>query len=96
MPPPYRPDRWAEYHQDKYIPLSQLYYIRAVMRERARGADGNQIWPPTVTVMAMEGDVISNAVTRYAVKLWRYVGIIRDLISMGYREHLDAVRRRLF
>ena len=94
MPPPYRPDRWAEYHQDKYIPLSQLYYIRAVMRERARGEDGRQIWPPTVTDPFT--GVISNAVTRYSITLWRYVGTIRNLISRGYREHLDAVRRRLF
>ena len=46
--------------------------------------------------MAMEGDVIMNAVTLYSVKLWRYVRTIRDLISRGYREHLDAVRRSLF
>lgn len=94
MPPPYRPDRWAEYHQDEYIPLSQLYYIRAVMRERARGADGGQIWPPTVTDPFT--GVIYDAVTRYSIKLWRYVGTIHNLISRGYREHLDAVRRRLF
>lgn len=76
----YNPDRWAEYHQAGYIPLSQLYYIRQLMTSRAR-SDFTQ-WPP-------------NSGLTFASTLWYYVRWFSGLIRGGYREHLDAVRRRL-
>ena len=81
---PYNPDRWAEYHKDGYIPLSQLYYIRQLMTSTARSDYAhNTQWPP-------------NSTLGWHSTLWYYVRWFVGLIRTGYREHLDSARRRLF